>query len=366
MWWRKINFMTNKRKFSTFSLSFLDIMSCGFGAVILVFLIIKHDVNTQVEEQNIELQAEVALLEEEITEGEKNLVKIKNTISLFSQEIAETNGLARRINDEIDALDNKIAQLDIESDDQQIQKIKQQLKTLMIEKKKLEDEQAKGNNARRYSGQGERQYLTGLQLGGKRILILLDNSASMLDDKIVNIIRRKNMSDTTKKLSTKWLRAISTVEWLVAKFPLESQYQIYSFNTQVEALNEGTLHKWLSISNSQELEKSIDNLKTLIPNGGTSLEKVFRSVSLLDPLPDNILLITDGLPTQGLVKSKDFTITGPQREDLFEQAVNTLPQGIPVNVMLWPMEGDPMAASAFWKLAQYTQGSFMSPSSDWP
>ena len=31
-----------KRSFTTFNLSFLDIMSCGFGAVVLVFLIIDH------------------------------------------------------------------------------------------------------------------------------------------------------------------------------------------------------------------------------------------------------------------------------------------------------------------------------------
>ena len=33
---------------------------------------------------------------------------------------------------------------------------------------------------------------------------------------------------------------------------------------------------------------------------------------------------------------------------------------------LFPIEGDPMAASAFWKLALATRGSFMSPAKDWP
>jgi hypothetical protein len=46
--------------------------------------------------------------------------------------------------------------------------------------------------------------------------------------------------------------------------------------------------------------------------------------------------------------------------------VRGLPAGIPVNVILFPMEGDPVAASAFWKLAQATGGSFMSLSEDWP
>jgi hypothetical protein len=43
-----------------------------------------------------------------------------------------------------------------------------------------------------------------------------------------------------------------------------------------------------------------------------------------------------------------------------------LPKSIPVNIILMPMEGDPFAASEFWKLAMETQGSFLAPSRDWP
>jgi hypothetical protein len=43
-----------------------------------------------------------------------------------------------------------------------------------------------------------------------------------------------------------------------------------------------------------------------------------------------------------------------------------LPRNVPVNIILAPMEGDPMAASEFWQLAQVSRGSFMSPSKDWP
>jgi hypothetical protein len=46
--------------------------------------------------------------------------------------------------------------------------------------------------------------------------------------------------------------------------------------------------------------------------------------------------------------------------------VKRLPAGLPVNTILLPMEGDPMAASEFWRLAVDTRGSFMCPSKDWP
>jgi len=46
--------------------------------------------------------------------------------------------------------------------------------------------------------------------------------------------------------------------------------------------------------------------------------------------------------------------------------VNLLPTRIPVNIILYHMEGDPDAASAYWRLAMVTRGSFFSPSRDWP
>ena len=51
---------------------------------------------------------------------------------------------------------------------------------------------------------------------------------------------------------------------------------------------------------------------------------------------------------------------------LFEDAVEDLPEGIPVNIILMPLEGDIDAAAAYWKLASDTQGSFLMPSDDWP
>jgi hypothetical protein len=54
-----------------------------------------------------------------------------------------------------------------------------------------------------------------------------------------------------------------------------------------------------------------------------------------------------------------------QRARYFVQALRELPP-IPVNVLLFPMDGDPFAAEAFWRLAFQSNGSFMAPSRDWP
>ncbi|HAJ75674.1 MAG TPA: hypothetical protein DCM64_04385 [Gammaproteobacteria bacterium] len=86
----------------------------------------------------------------------------------------------------------------------------------------------------------------------------------------------------------------------------------------------------------------------------------------MNPLPDNIFLITDGLPTINNRGTSQALVTPAERVELFEDAVEELPEGIPVNIVLMPLEGDPSAAAIYWQLAQYSQGSFLTPSKDWP
>jgi hypothetical protein len=104
----------------------------------------------------------------------------------------------------------------------------------------------------------------------------------------------------------------------------------------------------------------------MTPSGGTSLENAFIALQKLSPLPDNIFLITDGLPTQGTTPPRGSKVSGRERQRLYAQAIRQLPTKVPVNIILAPMEGDPMAVSELWQLAQATRGSLLSPSRDWP
>lgn len=359
--------MARKRQFTTYNLSFLDIMSCGFGAVVLVFLIIKHESDITIETENQDLLAEVSLLEEEIKVGEEGLVRARNTTSEIDQRLAEANGLARQIRENIQTLRDRVQELDSADVDQQIEIMEEKLRELEDEKKKLEEEQElAGNNVRRFLGAGDRQYLTGLKLGGARILILLDTSASMLDETLVNIIRRRNMSPAIKRNSPKWQQAVKTVQWLTAQLPVESHYQIYTFSSQYQSILSGTENQWLDIGDTYQLEDAILGLQTITPEGGTSLTNVFSSIEGFEQLPDNIYIITDGLPTLGDSAPKSGTVSGRDRQRLFSAAIEQIPYGIPVNIILLPLEGDPKAAASYWRLAQASRGAFISPSRDWP
>jgi hypothetical protein len=114
------------------------------------------------------------------------------------------------------------------------------------------------------------------------------------------------------------------------------------------------------------LEGAVSGLHGTIPAGGTSLYHAFAVAKTLAPKPDNILLVTDGLPTQGRDKPKRTTVSPDERLAHFEKATASLPKGLPVNTVLLPMEGDAWAAAAYWRLAIDTRGSFLTPARDWP
>jgi len=359
-----------RRRVTPLSLAFLDVMFCGFGAVILIFLILDH-ATTVANEVTPNITAEINLLQEEVREGQLGLVRLRNTVDDVSFEVVTAEGLARQIQEEIDTILQELAALenssvatveDIERMRADVEALEQEL--LRLQASALEQE---GNSARQFLGDGNRQYLSGLFLGGQRILILVDSSSSMLDSTLVNIIRTRNMSDERKRNAPKWQRVVKSVDWITTQLPITSRYQLWNFSTDHATLIPGSNEDlWEEVADRDLLNQTIVNLQQLVPGNGTNMEQVFRAVANMSPLPDNIFLITDGLPTINDRGSNRTLVTPAERLELFEDAVEELPEGIPVNIVLMPLEGDPSAAAAFWQLEQFSQGSFLTPSKDWP
>jgi len=361
-----------RRKIEVFSLSFLDVIACGFGAVVLFYTILSAQAGVQRQHRNDELQSEVNRIEEEVLEGYKNLVVLRNSLEGADKPVP-AEGLSNRIIEQTEQLRQQLAEAEKEtlSKREAIERLKQDLKSLDEGKRRLEagtpSPGQPGTRIKGFIGSGDRQYLTGLKVGGQRILILVDVSASMMDESVVNVIRLRNMPEVRRMAAAKWRRTVATVDWITSQLPGKSQFQVYAFNTQARALVPGSAGKWLAANDAAALNDALAALRKTVPQDGTSLENALAVAGTLSPRPDNILLITDGLPTQGatppLVRK---TIDGDGRLQLFQRAIGKLPSGIPVNVILLPMEGDPMAPGAYWALARRTSGSFLSPARDWP
>jgi hypothetical protein len=352
--------MAKKRRNIAFSLSFLDIMACGFGAVTLLFLILRHNA-TEIVTPDPRLASEVEMLQEDIRQAEESKTELLNSLEQLQRELLKAQGASDRVLTDLEEIERSI-----QSDPKDnIAKLRRQVEQLEEQTAEMEELDF-GDKVREFLGDGNRQYLTGLKLGGERVIILVDGSASMLADTVVNALRRRNMSDEDKKQSPKWQWTLRTVEWLLAQLPPSSRFQLYIFNTETQPALLGTEGEWLDAADSLVLEQVVEGIRQYSPGNGTSLINAINSINDFEDLPDNMFILTDGLPTQGQAPPKKYMVSGQQRRSFFAKALADLPGGMPVNTILFPMEGDPEAAALFWQLGVNSQGAFIAPSRDWP
>ena len=362
-----------RREMEIFSMSFLDCICCGFGAVILVFMIINAQVKGS-REAEPDRMSETRKLEVEILEGRKNMVLARNTIEELETRNQDAQGEIDRILALIAELREELSKYDDETlaKIERVEKLQSDIKSLEEEVERLlkmaREDPAAGDRIRSFDdeGQGARQYLTGLKLDGKRTLILVDRSASMLDDTIVNVIRRRNMADAEKLRSVKWRQAVATVDWLTAQVRPGTEFQIYMYNNTAEPVIKGSGGTWLKADDGAQLTEAVRVLRGTLPDKGTNLRAAFAVAGQLEPQPDNIILLADGLPTMDEPTTNRTVISSNQRVDLFREAARELPGNVPVNILLFPMEGDYDASIAYWVLSAQSGGSLVSVSRDWP
>jgi hypothetical protein len=186
----------------------------------------------------------------------------------------------------------------------------------------------------------------------------------MLHQDLVEILRLRNQDDAHRRAAAKWRRAVAIVDWLVAQVPAASSFQVLTFNTRAQPLLPGG--GWVAGSDATARERAMQALELLVPANGTSRDNAVSAVRSLAPLPDQIVLITDGLPTQGKSVGVRRYVNSAERMQLFDEALPQLPEKVPVDCVLLPMQGDLQAAHRFWHLARVTDGTLLMPSKDWP
>jgi len=364
--------MARRRETNVFSLSLLDCICCGFGALILFHMIVASKSGRLAVNTTGALQAEVDRRQNVVLDENERLVELRNSLREIEEKRATARGLSTRIIETLRQIQEELAIFGAQTiaKREHVAKLKADLRSLEEGAKRLSggppSEDVPGRSVRSFVGDGDRQYLTGLKVGGRRIFILADASASMLADTIVNAVRRRHLPPEDRLRAGKWQQAVKAVDWLTAQLPREAQFQVYLFDTRAWPAIAGTDGKWLEAKDRASLDKAVAALRQTAPQNGTSLFHAFAAAAAMRPPPDNILLLTDGLPTQGAAPSSRRTVSGKERLRLFDRAIDQLPSGVPVNTILFPMEGDPMASPAFWKLTMASRGSLITPSSEWP
>ena len=334
-----------KAEEDNFGLSFLDAITCGFGAVILLFVLTASNDQSLRNKETADIRGEVDIFDEELVEGRENLANLRNTLLETEEQIVTAQGLADEVIRETQNLKEEISRLD----DETLAKLEHlnQLKADIEAKKKALMAQMgttrvdPGMDMLRRQGNNRQQYLTGLRTDGRRLVIFVDRSLSMTGETLPEIMAMKAANPVERQGSEKWLRVMEATEWLLATMVETEFFQLFTFSETTEPVLTGQGNDWLATS-PETVEAVLNKLGQVVPGGGTNLERAFRRIESFSPKPDNVIVITDGLPTQGdSVALPSGQVSGEDRLRALEMAERAIPSGVPVNVILFYPKGTP-------------------------
>lgn len=353
--------MIQRKQSEGFNLAFLDIMSCGLGAVILIFMLVKYNVNDSSSELE-NLKNDIHNLE---AIKENTLQTMKSIEAQLDEDAIQKATVKKKLQEMRSILARKSSDVEIAS--KEIETLKSDIKGIKVTKKEdlIETKQV-----------NEENYLLGLKVEGQKIAILVDSSASMTNENLIDIIKTKISSNQDKQQAKKWVRTKKIVEWLLARLPNSSDVVVVAFNEQAQILGH---QGWMKANAAATLPAILSDLHAFIPEGATNLHDGLQMVNKF--MPSNLYVITDGLPTKGESKNKSLnpfascnsilgnsnTISGDCRVKLFRQTIAEGPQsGVQINVVLLPLEGDPAAINEYWYWTSSTGGLVISPANNWP
>ncbi len=349
-----------RRDTEVFSLAFLDCICCGFGAVILVFILTISQ-KKNVDKADVDAaRAKVAQATSQSAASVAELDRLAKVMAAAQLELEDVN--AKNTQDQL-KLTNRQRELLLLL--QQTGAMKEALHTLLGEKKALPTEDVAPPIP--IPNVDRRQYLTGVKLQGEFVVFLVRTSGSMLDETIEAAAGRLGDTDAQKREAPKWQRVINALIWMLASLDPDTHFQILFFNEETTSILPTRGEEWFSTKDKKTVAEIVKRLRDVVPQGGANLERAFTAVRFLPRLPDSIILLSDGLPTRSDSVPLEGDIDEGTRIRFFEIAVKQLPPRIPVSTILFPLlAGDPAAPGLYWELANATRGALVSPAKSWP
>jgi hypothetical protein len=331
------------REVQSSALSFMDCICCGFGAVLLLFIL---------------------TAKAQITESQEEATQSIEAADTLQAAIRETEAKQKALEKEIEALDpqpdtnaTSVAQLAAEQE-RLAKAIEEQAEALAALETEAEPSEQPAALDR---PSADNSYLSGLRLRAPRAVILLESSGSMLaeDAKSAVAIIQQGTSATSEK----WLRAKAAVRAVLAAIPKGTQVAIFSMAESTKHLSGSAQNPYIDPYDNNALLTLLERLDKLEAGGGANLSTALQTVGQLKQRASSLLLIGDGLPSAPAPRSGG--LSEADRVQLFNRAMASRPN-YPFNAILFPFEGDPSAAGLFWQLSGRTNGITLIPDNDWP
>lgn len=174
--------MRNRRAMEEFSVSFLDVICCGFGAIILLLMITKTLEPVLLEKSNINLQGQVIERENALFEIRGQIEELRKQIRDASQALDVDEQLLAELRSRLTEI---LGEFDTLSEEQQ--QIAEENKQLAAAKQTLTDEMQDllGLDFRRSSG-----LVGGITVDSEYIIFVIDTSGSMQNAAWGQVVRK--------------------------------------------------------------------------------------------------------------------------------------------------------------------------------
>ena len=342
-----------------FNMSFLDVMACGLGAVILIFILVDFKAFTaDPTQENKKLEQELAGIDNEKERVAKSIDEVNDKIAMETSKQDDS----KQSTQDTTQKQNKMLQ-NVSTEIAVVADLENQLAGVS---KRVTD-----SSVIAMPGQGEQNFITGMKIEGEQIGILIDKSASMMGDNLLEVLGKLGLSDSQKVSSAKWIRTKRVAQWLIARLPDKSKVTTVVYSDNAKRLG---LRNVSTPSIGASMDAIVKDLGSIVPNGGTNLEIGIKTLFNANPSLTDVYVVTDGLPTLGGTLpfscrsfiSSSQSISSECRKSVFTSTVSQIPKNVRFNVILLPIEGDPYASSMYWNWTRSSNGVFLSPAAEWP
>ena len=379
--------MSNRKKGKTsvvsFGLAFLDCLCCGLGAATLLLLIVKHGPAevAHADDSGIARRTQEVIVELRALESE--IQRLESELGQSDKRIAEAQAKQRAQSSVQSSAAAQLAQLTT-----QLNQLRASLSASQADFGLAQDAQRLATQVPATEAAPKTGDVVGIEVLPTHVVVLLDKSASMVGENLVEILRRRASSPQTRINAPKWVSARGTAKWVYRQLPDGADYQILTYSDVVRDLGgktyaHGASIHWLKKSATDDQTKINLPLNAVDPIGPTNMELALNVAGQLKPQPKQILLITDGLPSvpgvarlrlvKGCPSSRSQSgtvwLTPACRLSIFKRSVDLVQRRLPntqVSVVMLPLEGDADSFYHYWQFAANTTGRVLTPATGWP
>lgn len=296
----------------------------------------------------------VPALRVDLKEARQQYAAEKALAAALEKEIAKRLRALKDADKDLEKLaaSRRSLERDLESRDKELALAQRSLAALRQQNKALQGETARVRAA------AENRF-AGITLTGRRVLFLVDTSASM------------DLVDERTKAATKWADVRSTVARLMGSLPDLEKYQVIVFAEKAAFLFEGE-EDWLDFNAASSPQRVLNGLAKILPKGGTNMYAALQlAFRLRGRGLDTIYLFSDGLPNlgEGVRPEELNALTEVQRNNLLARHIRKTLQSdwnrpwpgrphVRINTIGFFFES-PDVGAFLWALARENDGSFV-------